>query len=323
MYGRCLYCDHTLSPHGDLESTRDGVRFAFDPARARLWSVCDRCHGWNLCWRDERWEALDELERLARDSARVLYETDHVSLLQAGNRQLVRVGPASRREEAWWRYGRRLRRRQERFRSPLARIGAVTYSAVSALGVSMGFSGVTGDFRETTNRYADVLRWRRFGHTAWAGRAPCPNCSSVLIRLFFFRAPELILMPAEGGAAAIGMPCTRCDPWTVEKTFRFDTSSSEPVLRRVLAWKNISGATRQELSRSIGLIESAGTAREFVKRLADQRLPLHAMERTHHLALELAINERAEREQLAREAAALDVEWQRAEELAEIIDEEL
>jgi hypothetical protein len=187
MYERCLYCDHTLSPRGDLSSTRDVVRLAFDPARARLWSVCDRCHGWNLWWRDERWEALEELERLARDRARVLYETDHVSLLQAGNRQLVRVGPALRREEAWWRYGRRLRRRHERFRSPLTRIGAATYSAVSALGASMGLSGITGDFRETTNRYADVLRWRRFGRTAWAGRAPCPNCSSVLIRLFFFK----------------------------------------------------------------------------------------------------------------------------------------
>jgi hypothetical protein len=130
-------------------------------------------------------------------------------------------------------------------------------------------------------------------------------------------------MPAEGGAAAIAMPCTRCDPWTVDKTYRFDTSSSEPVLRRVLAWKNISGATRPELHRSIRLIESAGSAGEFVKRLADERLPLHAMGRTRHLALEIAINERAERERLAPVAAELDARWRRAEELAEIIDEEL
>jgi hypothetical protein len=323
MFRRCLYCGHTLSPHGDPTSTRDAVRVAFDPARARLWSVCDRCHGWNLWWRDERWEALVELERLVQDEARVLYETDHISLLQAGARQLVRVGPAPRREEAWWRYGTRLRHRHHRFRSTLRRIGAASYSAVSSLGVAMGLGGITGDFRGTTNRYADVLRWRLFGNTAWAGRAPCPNCSSVLIRLFFFRSPDLILMPAEGGAAAIGMPCTRCDPWTVEKTFQFDTSSSEPVLRRVLAWGNIDGATRSELNRSISLIESEGSAGEFVRRLAEERLPLRALARTHRLALEIAINERAERERLAREAAALDTCWQRAEALAEIMDEEL
>jgi hypothetical protein len=278
--------------------------------------VCDRCHGWNLWWRDERWEVLVELERLAHDRARVLYETDHISLLQANSRQLVRVGPAPRREEAWWRYGRRLRRRHDRFRSPLTRIGTAAYSTVSSLGVSIGLSGITGDFRGTMNKYADVLRWRRFGGTAWAGRAPCPNCSSVLIRLFFFKSPDLILMPAEGGAAAIGMPCTRCDPWTVEKTFQFDTSSSEPVLRRVLAWQNIGGAARSELNRSIRLIESAGSANEFVKQLADERLPLHTMGRTRRLALEMAMNERAERERLAREAAGLDARWQRAEELS-------
>jgi hypothetical protein len=323
MYGRCLYCDQTLSSRDDPTSTRDAVYLAFDPARARLWSVCDRCHGWNLWWRDERWNALNALERLAHDEARVLYETDHISLLEAGDRRLVRVGRAPRREEAWWRYGRRLRRRHDRFRSPLRRIGVATYSVLSQVGAPLGLGGLTGDFRDTRSRYADVLRWRRFGRTVWAGRAPCANCNSVLIRLFFFRVPDLILMPAKGGATSIGMPCTRCDPWTMEKTFRFDTAASEPVLRRVLAWQNIGGATRTELDRAIRLIETASSADGFVNRLAAERRPLRTLGRIQRLALEIAINEGAERRRLAPEAEALDAGWRRAEELAEIIDDEL
>jgi hypothetical protein len=41
------------------------------------------------------------------------------------------------------------------------------------------------------------------------------------------------------------------------------------------------------------------------------------------VALEIAVNERAERARLAYIAAELDASWRRAEELAAIIDEEL
>lgn len=322
MYRSCLYCDRALTGVGG-DTLRAGVRLAFDPERGRVWTVCDRCHGWNLWWPDERAEALHELERTARDRARVLFETDHIALLETDERQLVRVGPAPRREEAWWRYGRRLRRRRERFRSPLTRVGVATYSAVSSVGASMGFSSLTGSFGDPDERQTEVLRWRRFGRTAWSGRATCPNCSSVLIRLFFLKSPDLILMPSEAGVAALGLPCIRCDSWSGDQTHRFDATAAEPVLRRVLAWYNIDGATTGELDGAVRLIEEAGSAESFIARLASERRPLHSFERIRSVALEMAVNERAERARLAHAAAELDAGWRRAEELAAIIDEEL
>lgn len=323
MLDDCLYCGQRLSRRGEPNVPREGVRLAFDPSRRRVWSVCHACHGWNLWWRDRRWLELERLERSARDRARVLYETDHVALLEADGRQLIRVGPALRREEAWWRYGRKLRQRHDRYQNPLRRAGASVYSAVSKVGTSVGLQDLTGDFRDATNRYVDVLRWRRFGRTAWAGRAPCPHCNSALIRLFFIRVPELVLIPAEGGAATVGMPCTRCDPWTEDRTYRFDTATSEPVLRRALAWENIAGATGRELDRAVRLIETASTASEFVEELARERRPLRSLSRPQRLALEIAVNEGAERRRLANHVAALEAGWRQADEIAGIIEEEL
>lgn len=315
----CLYCGY---PHGERD------RIAFDPVRERVWTLCERCHGWNLWWRDERGVTLEALERLCRDEARVVYQTDHIALLDAGDSQLVRVGRAPRREEAWWRYGRHLRRRHDRFLSPVTAVAAATYTAVSRVGRAVGFESVTGDFRHAVDRRAEILRWRRFGGTAWSGRAPCPHCSSVLIRLFFFKAPDLILMPGGDGTgtvegAAIGMPCTRCDPWTVEKTYQFDATTAQPLLRRVLAWHNIRGGTTAELSRAVERIEEAGSARDFVDAVADARLSLHALQRIDRLALEVAVNERAERERLELDMAVLEAGWRRADEIAGIIEEEL
>lgn len=323
MHERCLYCGQALGDAAPFAATRPGARIAFDPERGRVWSVCDRCHGWNLWWREDREAALHSLERGARDRGRVVFETEHVALLDVGRRQLVRVGAAPRREAAWWRYGRRLRRRRERFESPVSRVATATYSAVSSVGQSVGLSSVTGDFRRAVDRRVEILRWRRFGGTAWAGRAPCPSCGSVLIRLFFMKCTDLVLMTGENGATVVGMPCSRCDHWDAEETHRFDVSAAEPLLRRVLAWHNIDGAGVRELDRAVTRVERAGSAQEYIRRLAESRLPLHAMRRVERLALEIAVNDRAERARLAVEAARLEATWRREEELAAIIDEEL
>ncbi|NIQ58093.1 MAG: hypothetical protein GWN71_33430, partial [Gammaproteobacteria bacterium] len=157
---------------------RAGVRIAFDPERGRVWTVCDRCHGWNLWPLDDRLEALEALERAAL-RGRLLYHTGNVALLEAGGREVIRVGATGLQEEAWWRYGRELRRRRARYRSRLSRLGAATYAAVSYVAEGLGLPGITGRFSREEDVYGDVLRWRRFGRSAWSGRAPCPNCRSV------------------------------------------------------------------------------------------------------------------------------------------------
>ncbi|MDH3732003.1 MAG: hypothetical protein OEU54_00655 [Gemmatimonadota bacterium] len=323
MHSRCLYCGHALGGTTGIHPASRSVRIAFDPERERVWTICSRCHGWNMWPSEVPSGAIEALERVAFDRARMLFQTDHVALLQAGDRELIRVGRPPRLEAAWWRYGSTLRRRRDRFASPATRVATATYSAVSSVGMIVGLSSVTGDFSRAANRTVEVLRWRRFGGTAWEGRAPCPSCGSVLIRLFFMKCGDLSLFTDGDGQTGVGMPCVRCDPWATDQAHRFAPQLVEPLLRRVLAWHNVNGATKDELDRAVALIEAAGPADGFMERLAARGLPLHAMTRVERLALEMAVNDRAERWRLAARAASIEAEWRRADELATIIEEEL
>ena len=323
MFHRCLFCDRPFAAGRPQNGLRASSRIAFDPERRRIWTLCHSCHGWNLWPIEDRDGILDALERTACFRARLLYQTDNIALLEADGVELIRVGRARRPEEAWWRYGRALGRRHEDFGNALSRVGATAYLAVSNLGLSLGLERITGDFRASYDRYTDVLRWRRFGRTAWSGRAPCPNCCSVLIRLFFFKSDALVLLPGAGGGFDVGMPCSRCDPWTIEKLHYFDSAMGERVLRRVLAYQNIRGASDNELNGAVGAIDAAGSPREFLRRVSAEPKSLYDLGRSSRLALEISINEAAERDQLSRAAIGLEASWSRAEELAAIIDEEL
>ena len=129
MYSTCLYCLAALGRNDALELFPVGRRLAFDPARGRLWAVCDHCSRWNLAPIDERWDAIDECERRYR-STHQRYGTDNIGLaaLRDGT-EMVRIGPALRPEIAAWRYGARLLRgnnvRRESFmRASTAVLGA-------------------------------------------------------------------------------------------------------------------------------------------------------------------------------------------------------
>lgn len=323
MLENCLYCGRSFSHYRDFGEFGHGVRIAYDRVRGRIWSVCGGCHGWNLWDPDERGEALEQLERAAADRGRLLWQTDNVALLELDGRELIRIGKTKLREEAWWRYGRSLRERYEGYGGRFSMLGAASYAAVSHVGLGLGLSRLTGDFRYETDVYAGVMRWRRFGETAWSGRAACPRCQSVLLKLFFFRSRSLILLPDEDGTLMVGLPCSRCDPWTVDKIHRFDHENSERILRRVLAYRNIDGASDADLAGACQVIDAAGSAQELVRSMANQRVPLFRLDRTRTLALEISINHSAERRQLAREVQGLEAAWRQAEEIAAIIDEEL
>jgi hypothetical protein len=253
----------------------------------------------------------------------LLYRTDNIGLFATPEIELIRVGRAERAEEAWWRYGRALRRRHDRYMSSLSRIGAATYGAVSYVGSSLGFSGITGQFDYQEDAYADIVRWRSFGRTAWIGRAPCPHCRSVLLKLLFVKTGSLHLLPGGQGRLLVGLPCSRCDPWTLDKMHRLEGGVAEAVLRRVLAYRNVAGASDAELRGAVRVIRAAGSAAALLESLCSRGPALHEMNASSSLALEICVNERSERRQLALELAALEARWQQAEELAAIVDGEL
>src|SRR5512134_1536051 len=99
----CLYCGHELAPIS-AEEIPSHQRIAFDPWLGRLWQVCPSCSRWSAVPLEERWEVLHACERQSRKRARILIETEHLCLVQAGSHQLIRVGRPPRTEFASWRY---------------------------------------------------------------------------------------------------------------------------------------------------------------------------------------------------------------------------
>src|SRR5881275_2963951 len=110
MYTSCLFCHTDLNANHFLPTFPVGRRLAFDTKKGRLWVICTRCGRWNLTPLEERWEAIDDSERLFRGT-RLRMSTDNIGLAQfRGGFELVRIGPALLPEIAGWRYGTRLAR---------------------------------------------------------------------------------------------------------------------------------------------------------------------------------------------------------------------
>ena len=133
--------------------------------------VCRSCRRWSLTPIEERWEALEELEKLSRDKARLLSQTDNIALLRAGPLEIVRVGKAELTEEAWWRYGRELVSRRQKWNN-LGVAGSIAAGAVVLGGWATGgmtFFGIwllVGHGKETVR---DSARWLRFGSSTGPG----------------------------------------------------------------------------------------------------------------------------------------------------------
>ncbi|MHC4925668.1 MAG: hypothetical protein ACYTG4_16595, partial [Planctomycetota bacterium] len=126
--------------NGQLAHMTRGRRIAYDPVEGRLWAVCDGCNRWNLRPVEEREAALYELERMARDHAKLVSHTANVSLLQAGPLELVRVGDAGMVEQSWWRYGRELRKRRASYKRVRSKVTAATFGAVAYVGDLLGLT---------------------------------------------------------------------------------------------------------------------------------------------------------------------------------------
>lgn len=323
LFPRCLFCHAPFPENRELLRMPRGRKVAFDPVRGRLWAVCDSCHRWNLAPIEEREAALYELERLCHDDARPLVSTANVALFRSGSMTLIRVGDASLVEQAWWRYGRELRKRKASYESRRSKVTAYTFGALQFIGDAIGFSDgdVAIDWEDTP--VADVLRWRRFGWAAWHGRETCPYCNSTLRALRYDLGWWVYPLRGQDGRIGLGVPCQRCDPWTPEKVYELHGDAAENVLRRLLAYQNIGGASERRITEAARAIEEAGSTGDFAARVTSQRQTLWKMGQTGTIGLEIALNESVERRLLEMEARALAFLWKQEEELASIIDEEL
>ena len=342
MYSTCLRCDAAFRRNTDLKHLPVGRRIAFDTTRGRLWVVCDRCAQWNLAPLESRWEALHEADEAAT-AAEARAPGGLVGLARtASGLELLRVGGLPEADIANWRYGRQLERRHRRLRLLLAAI-AVGTGALGAYVTWTSEAPVLGVWVAAVVGYYLFHLWKRPPQLAirvsGADGRPRPiwfwrfnevrleqdpvGGEPVLVlphgaresRLTGIDAARALtkLLPrfraAEAGPADLGAALTRVGIAEGER----QVSSRSPTKRR----------KRRGRRRERGSAAAGTSALRPWQRLISLERPtsLRTMPVVSRLALEMAVAEEIEQEQLQAAAAEHGATWQSEEEVGAIADQ--
>lgn len=328
MYSTCIFCNQSLGTNSALESFPVGRRLAFDAAKGRLWVICRRCERWNLTPLDERWEAVEEAERLYRDTRRRVATAEIGLARLADGTELVRIGAPLRPEFAAWRYGDQFGRRRNR-QMLLAGAGLAALGGLVVGGITMGAS--IGGFWWVLTQ---------------VGRAAIHGGEETIVARVRTEAGEVLpvrrrhlaessLAHASDGALAIELRYKN-------GRSRFEGPEALRVASLVIPAVNRFGGSRQTVAAAVGQIEQVGGPERFVEQLARRaeavtavhgrphrygrrgqigRTGLYGLTTVDRLALEMALHEEAERRAMAGELAQLEQAWRDAEEVAAIADD--
>lgn len=308
MPATCFFCETELPQPAD-DGTVPGGRAAFDPWLGRLWLVCPGCTRWNPVPLDARWEALESLERLARDHARLVLRTDHLSLLALPKAQLIRVGQAPRLELADWRYSSRLDAHPVRRRGWWARLLSL-----------LPERGVMGDFQPYATVYQPSLEWAGAAfieHGAILSSVfavvpvaeTCPGCHGPLM-LEARRFGDLRILRERDGVH-LATTCAVCG-----EEAGVPLREARPALRVGLAVVDRHRREPELVATAASRIERRGGHEPLLHALAARAPALGGLPVSARLALAMALDEQSETE-------ALEAEWRSAEELASIADGDL
>jgi hypothetical protein len=332
MYSTCLFCNKSLGANESIETFPVGKRLAFDATKGRLWVVCPQCERWNLSPLEERWEAIEQAEKLYRDTRRRV-STDNIGLAKLRDGlTLVRIGEPLRPEFAAWRYGDQFGRRRRRqlliVGGGVGALGAIVIGGAVA-GVSIGGFG-----------------WM----LAQSGRAIIRgNPERVVAKVRTQQGPLLHVRRRHLGETTI----TRADDGSLALNLRYKNGQStftgreaERIASIVLPKVNRFGGDKKAVAQAVSEIESTGGTERYMQRIATvgpvltnvrsaspgrrwsdrwgskdfSRSGLFAMPGPHRLALEMALHEEAERRAVEGELADLERAWREAEEIAGIAD---
>ncbi len=308
MYSTCLFCNQSLGANQSVEEFPVGRRLAFDQRRGRLWVICRKCEKWNLTPLEERWEAIEECEKLFRD-ARKRVSTDNIGLARLDEGlELIRIGNPLRPEFAAWRYGDQFGRR---FRKYLvtAGVGGGLYSILATAGIVGVWGGsflLTGLMLLHNGR--DVFVSRRT-----IARVPDGDGEQLNVRVQ--DAIESSIVPGEERYS-----------WALKLRIGWRTreivlqgDEARRVAARVVPHMNKIGAFKKQVDDSVDLIEECGGPERFLSWVA-RNPPKGFFADRHWLGVEMAVNEENERRALEGELAFLEAAWKDAEEIAAIAD---
>jgi hypothetical protein len=335
VYRACLFCHTHLGHNDSIASLEVGRRIAFDPLKGRLWVVCTECGRWNLTPFEERWEAVEDCERLFR-STRLRVATDNIGLAQPRwGLELVRIGPALLPEVAAWRYGSKLLSRATTLAGYAKNLGA-SRRAVMRLRTLPRRHEVLARIPfesgpRVTVRYAhlpDAVLCRPDRDEVWRLHVRHDRGVSLLEGAEAMKAARVLLTALNDGKAPedlVRAAVAKLD----------EAGDSQNFFGRIgaLALSTSWGrAPTRRGSPGVSTTQAASLAERLILRLttrsfwsrggtgSEERTPLHWIPDVDRLALEMAANEDVERQALAGELTELEDAWREAEEIAAIAD---
>lgn len=336
MYSACLFCHANLGSNDAIPSLRVGRRVAFDAAKGRLWVVCTHCGRWNLTPFEERWEAVEDCERLFR-ATRLRVSTDNIGLAQPRwGFELVRIGGALWPEIAAWRYGTKLLHRAPSVAGYAQSLG-VNRKTVMRLRTLPRRHEVLVRLRRERQRDAIAIRYAHLPDAellrpdrdeTWRLRVRHDHGLAVLEGAEAMKAARVLLTALNDGSAPQSLVRA-----AVEKID--DAGQSDSYFARVAALALSSSWGRLPIVRASSAPFGRSdrpiaerlivrlTTRSFWSRGgtgSEERALIHLLPDVDRLALEMAANEDAERHALTGELAQLEEAWREAEEIAAIAD---
>jgi hypothetical protein len=326
MWNHCIVCAGDLGSNDTLEVFPTGSTIAYDPQVGRLWVICPQCDRWNLTPLEERWEALESLERIW-ETVTARASTEHIALgkLPSGM-TIVRVGNlAGEREFAFWRWGRHGHRGIPK---GLVLGAAGLIGTIAGLTVISPVAAAVGIFMIAHGTWMSVLYRQGLLTTgmvnSWGGvsqlrRMDCLNAGmnpsddelgwSIHIQRIAYRLKK-------GGGWRSGY-----QPETYWKEFTGDDAVA--IARRAFPLLNQRHAKRTLITDAIQLISESGGPERYLKNAATQKprwVKFRHYPPAMKLAMEMVLFQEEERRALEGELRRLEASWVEAEELAAISD---
>jgi hypothetical protein len=321
VYSTCLFCNARLGANEVIEHFPVGKRLAFDASRGRLWVVCVWCGRWNLSPLEERWEAIEECERLF-PTVPLRRSTEQIGLARhPAGLDLVRVGRPPRPELAAWRYTGEYEARNRREALWTGVTTAGLWIGVLANHTAAVAVGGVGSLVVSSLLVSRMLRRSRRP----VARVTTPEGGTRVIRGKHARYAKLI--PSEGPQGwALQVPHASgaVEVWG---------ETALHTAARILAHHNFRGAdakgvqaAARELervehpTRYFGTALEALRARRFAPVLEPDRYRIWNLPAEVRLALEMAAQEETERRAMEGELRLLEQAWREAEQIASIAD---
>lgn len=317
MLTRCLHCYQPFPRNQTLEHFGIGRRIAFDPEHGRLWAVCPACSRWTLAPFEERWETLAQLERLSTGRARLLANGVDIALLHSEDLEIIRIGRADRREEAWWRYGKEFLGRRGRARR-VSRFGKFMDA-----GAIMAITGLPLWWLSDAGEWLHRARHKHFGRHVWRGSSACSRCRGEVNDLLFDERGDLVLEVDDTNFPTLWYSCPECGETDANAGHHFTGLGAEHILRRVLAYENFSGGDEAAIGKAMSWIGECGSAEGALRHAAAQRFAVGQFSGVYDLAIEIALTTYVERGLMDLELKRLEARWREEEEIAAIVDREL